>query len=54
MTFAHDTSRVVECLVQYGNEKEKNIVFDELKSVIVELSKSKYRRFLVRKMLTYG
>jgi pumilio family protein 6 len=29
-------------------------VFDELKDSIVDLAKSKYGRFLVKKMLTYG
>jgi pumilio homology domain family member 6 len=53
MAFAHDTCRVIECLCQYGNEKHRNGIFDELKGTLVELSKSKYARFMIKKMLLY-
>jgi pumilio family protein 6 len=53
MSLAHDTCRVIECLVQYGNERHRNGVFDELKDNLIELSKSKYARFMVKKLLTY-
>lgn len=54
MSFAHDTVRVIECLVQYGNEKHRAGVFEELKDDFVDLSKSKYGRFLLKKILAYG
>ena len=54
MAFAHDTCRVIECLVQYGNERHRTGVFDELKDNLVELSKSKYARFMIKKLLLYG
>lgn len=54
VAFAHDTVRVIECLIQYGNENHRNAVFSELKDEIVEMSKSKYARFILKKMLTYG
>lgn len=50
---AHDTCRVIECLVQYGNERHRTGVYDELKDNLVELSKSKYARFMIKKLLTY-
>ncbi len=53
MSLAHDTCRVIECLVQYGNERHRNGVFEELKDNLAELSKSKYARFMVKKLLTY-
>ena len=53
MAFAHDTCRVIECLCQYGTEKHRNGIFDELKDNLVELSKSKYARFMIKKMLLY-
>jgi pumilio family protein 6 len=53
MAMAHDTCRVIECLVQYGNENHRNGVFNELKDNLVELSKSKYARFMIKKLLTY-
>jgi pumilio family protein 6 len=40
-------------LVQYGNEKHRNTVFDELKDNLIELAKSKYARFAIKKMLLY-
>ena len=53
MALAHDTCRVIECLVQYGNERHRTGVFEELKDNLVELSKSKYARFMIKKLLTY-
>ncbi len=53
LIFAHDTCRVIECLVQYGNEKQKNTVFDETKDNLIEIAKSKYARFVIKKMLLY-
>jgi len=53
MAFAHDTCRVIECLVQYGNERHRTGVFEELKESFVELSKSKYARFMIKKLLLY-
>ena len=53
LIFAHDTSRVIECLVQYGNEKHRNAVFDELKDNLIEIAKAKYARFIIKKLLTY-
>lgn len=54
VAFAHDTCRVVECLLQYGNEKHRAGVFEELQDEMVKMSKSKYARFILKKMLTYG
>jgi pumilio homology domain family member 6 len=53
MSMAHDTCRVIECLIQYGNEVQRNGVFDELRDNFVELSKSKYARFLIKKLLKH-
>jgi pumilio family protein 6 len=54
MSMAHDTVRVIECLMQYGNENQRATIFNELTDGLVELSKSKYGRFLLIKMLNYG
>ena len=54
LVFAHDTVRVVETLMAVGQKKHKSFLFGELKDCIVELSKSKYSRFFVLKMLMYG
>ncbi|XP_056378548.1 pumilio homolog 3 isoform X2 [Hyla sarda] len=54
IAFAHDTTRVIQCYVKHANEKQRNAVFEELKEHIVDLSKSKYARNIVRKFLMYG
>ncbi|XP_072023849.1 pumilio homolog 3-like [Amphiura filiformis] len=51
---AHDTVRVIECCVQYGNEQQKQAIFDEVKDDMLELCKSKYAKFYVLKVLKYG
>ncbi|XP_031414639.1 pumilio homolog 3 isoform X1 [Clupea harengus] len=54
IAFAHDSTRVLQCFIQFGNEKQRQEVFDELKDSFVELSKSKYARNIVKKFLMYG
>ena len=52
--FAHDTVRVVECLMALGTQEIKDALFEELKDDIIEMSKSKYASFFVQKLLRYG
>uniref|UniRef100_A0A671SXF1 Pumilio homolog 3 n=1 Tax=Sinocyclocheilus anshuiensis TaxID=1608454 RepID=A0A671SXF1_9TELE len=54
IAFAHDSTRVLQCFIQFGNDQQRREVFDELKEHIVELSKSKYARNIVKKFLMYG
>uniref|UniRef100_A0A8C0BAV0 Pumilio RNA binding family member 3 n=1 Tax=Buteo japonicus TaxID=224669 RepID=A0A8C0BAV0_9AVES len=54
LAFAHDSTRVIQCFIQYGNEKQRQETFEELKGSLVELSKSKYSRNIVKKFLMYG
>ncbi|NXY33113.1 PUM3 protein, partial [Pomatorhinus ruficollis] len=54
LAFAHDSTRVIQCFIQYGNEKQRQETFEELKDSLVELSKSKYSRNIVKKFLMYG
>ncbi|KAJ6669539.1 hypothetical protein lerEdw1_000087 [Lerista edwardsae] len=54
MAFAHDSTRVIQCYIQFGNEKQRQEVFEELKESFTELSKSKYSRNIVKKLLMYG
>ena len=50
----HDTVRLIEAIVQHANEKQRDQIFDELRDEIIELSKLKYGKFFVLKMLKYG
>uniref|UniRef100_A0A8C2EWQ6 Pumilio homolog 3 n=1 Tax=Cyprinus carpio TaxID=7962 RepID=A0A8C2EWQ6_CYPCA len=54
IAFAHDSTRVLQCFIQFGSDKQRQEVFEELKEHIVELSKSKYARNIVKKFLMYG
>ncbi|XP_068091847.1 pumilio homolog 3 [Hyperolius riggenbachi] len=54
VAFAHDTTRVLQCYIKHGDERRRQEVFEELKEHIVDLSKSKYARNIVRKFLMYG
>ncbi|KFP80293.1 Pumilio domain-containing protein KIAA0020, partial [Acanthisitta chloris] len=54
LAFAHDSTRVIQCFIQYGNAKQRQETFEELKDSLVELSKSKYSRNIVKKFLMYG
>ena len=40
--------------MQYGTTEDRNSIVNELESHVIELSKSKYGKFMVPKMLTYG
>lgn len=31
IAFAHDSTRVLQCFIQFGSEKQRQEVFDELK-----------------------
>jgi len=52
--FAHDTVRVVECLMAIGEQEIRDSLYEELKDDVVEMSKSKYANFFVQKILRYG
>ncbi|GMR36838.1 hypothetical protein PMAYCL1PPCAC_07033, partial [Pristionchus mayeri] len=54
LVYSHDTSRVIECLYKERREDVRNMIYDELFADIVKMSKSKYARFFVTKMIKYG
>lgn len=54
IAFAHDSTRVIQCLIQYGSEEQRKWAFEELQGDLVELSKAKYSRNIVKKFLMYG
>ncbi|PNH12802.1 Pumilio 24 [Tetrabaena socialis] len=47
----HTASRVIQFCVKYGGEGERRKVMEEVRANILELSKSKYGHFLVRKLV---
>lgn len=54
LIFAHDTSRVIECMEHLGTAVHRNMIFDEVKDIIVPMTKSKYAKFMVKQILRNG
>ncbi|XP_061733140.1 pumilio homolog 3 [Nerophis ophidion] len=54
MAFAHDTTRMLECFIQFGSHEQRQEVFEATKDDILLLSKSRYGRNVVKKLLMYG
>ncbi|VDM49254.1 unnamed protein product [Toxocara canis] len=54
LIYAHDTCRVIECLTSLPKGNIRSLLFEELCPEIVRMTKSKYARFFVTKMLRHG
>ncbi|KAH0517794.1 Pumilio domain-containing protein [Microtus ochrogaster] len=54
IAFAHNSTRVIQCFIQNGNEEQRKQAFEELQGDLVELSKAKYSRNIVKKFFMYG
>ncbi|KAJ3179868.1 hypothetical protein HDU87_002436 [Geranomyces variabilis] len=51
--FKHDASRIIQCALKYGDQKQRDEIAGELKGHYAELSKSVYGRFIISKILSY-
>ncbi|TFY74574.1 hypothetical protein EWM64_g9439 [Hericium alpestre] len=51
IVFKHDASRIVQTVVKWGNQKQRDEVAVELKGKYKELSQNKYSKFLVTKLI---
>ncbi|CAF4524814.1 unnamed protein product [Rotaria socialis] len=54
LSMAHDTTRVLECLIQFGNEQQKHYIFEQVQKDLPTMSKSLYAHHVVMKFLNYG
>jgi len=52
--YKHDTVRVLEMCVKFGNEAQRNQLFQLFEKNLVHLVTSKYAKFLVEKFIEYG
>eukprot|EP00794_Sanderia_malayensis_P008276 gene8276-9160_t len=52
--FKHDCVRVLEFCMKFGNEVQREKIFQIYKEHNIELLKSKYAKHLVKKMIKYG
>ncbi|KAG6848615.1 hypothetical protein H0H93_015495 [Arthromyces matolae] len=51
IVFKHDASRIVQTVVKYGGQKERDEIAEELKGRFKELAQNKYSKFLVTKLI---
>ncbi|KAG6884585.1 hypothetical protein C0993_009787 [Termitomyces sp. T159_Od127] len=51
IVFKHDASRIVQTVVKYGRQKERDEVAQELKGQYKELAQNKYSKFLITKLI---
>lgn len=47
----HTASRVIQFCVKYGTDADRRAIMEQVRANILELSKSKYGHFLVRKLI---
>ncbi|XP_065069916.1 pumilio homolog 3-like [Rhopilema esculentum] len=52
--YKHDCVRVLEFCVKFGNDSQRENIYEIYKEHNVELLKSKYSKFLVKKLIKYG
>ncbi|KAG9311279.1 armadillo-type protein [Chiua virens] len=53
IVFKHDASRIIQTIVKYGGQRERDQVAGELKGHYKGLAKSKYSKFLVTKLIRF-
>ncbi|XP_017056080.1 protein penguin [Drosophila ficusphila] len=51
---AHDTARVLQCMLKYASPALRAEISEQLLPFIVEMCQSKYAQFCVQRMLKYG
>ncbi|VDM33121.1 unnamed protein product [Hydatigera taeniaeformis] len=51
---AHDTSRIIESMLQLGTEAQRWVIFAELKDRLRYLTMSQYGKHVVLKLINYG
>lgn len=54
LVLAHDTARVVQCLLKFAPAEIKREISENLIPIIVQMSTSKYAHFCVSRMVKYG
>lgn len=52
--FKHDSVRVIQTALKYGNLEQRKMIATELKGSYKELAQSRYAKFLVGKLIVHG
>jgi pumilio family protein 6 len=53
VTLRHDASRIVQTILQFGNQSQKDVMLGELSVKAYEISKTPYGHFTILKAITY-
>jgi pumilio family protein 6 len=53
VTLRHDASRIVQCLLQFGNEDQRGAILNELLKKSADISKTPYGHFTILKAISY-
>jgi hypothetical protein len=54
ITLRHDASRIIQTLIQFGTDQQREKVLAELSPKLYEIAKAPYGHFTVLKLITYG
>ncbi|CAL8097552.1 unnamed protein product [Calicophoron daubneyi] len=54
LCFAHDTSRIIQSAIRYGTDAQRWQIFGELKPFLRLMSKFRFAKFVLIKMIKYG
>jgi pumilio family protein 6 len=53
VSLRHDASRIIQTIIQYGNDSQREIILKELLPKFYEISKAPYGHFTILKLITY-
>jgi pumilio family protein 6 len=53
ISLRHDASRIIQTIIQYGNDSQREIILKELLPKFYEISKAPYGHFTILKLITY-
>jgi len=51
LVIQHDSSRIIQSALKFGNQEQRKIVLYELKDVLLDMSNTQYGRFVVCKLI---
>lgn len=52
--FTHDMSRIVQCILKYCDAEIRQVIFEELKPLLLSMIESKYAKNCIKTLLKYG
>jgi len=54
LSFMHDISRALQCLIKHATADQRDAIFDEIKGDLVEMSKNKYAKNFIKRIMDQG